>query len=176
MTRKDTMRRISENLPKVKIIICLRDPIKRIISHLNMVNTFTPRKRSLEDIIHNPEFVNRGKYYSLINNNILPFFDKSNIHIAIVDEHKFEQTDVEDSNIKGLMAKDKSRHINKTINPILEFLELEQLDIDYDYYYVGKYNKKEQADTSTINKLKEIYDPENSNLFNFIGRNIESWT
>ena len=86
------------------------------------------------------------------------------------NEHKFKQTDVEDSNIKGLMAKDKSRHINITINPILEFLELEQLDIDYEYYYVGKYNKKDQPDTNTINKLKEIYDPENSKLFNFIGR------
>ena len=176
MTRRETMSRISQNLPEVKIIICLRDPIKRIISHLNMVNTFTGRDRSLKDIVDNPEFLNRGKYFSLIENNILPFFDKSRLHISIVDENKFEQTDIKNSEIKGLMAKDNKRHINTTINPILEFLNLEKLDIDYDYYYVGKYNKKEEVDIETINRLKEIYAPENSKLFDFIERDIENWT
>ena len=176
MTRQETMYRISQNLPKVKIIVCLRDPIKRIISHLNMVNTFTSNHRSLKDILNNPEFIDRGKYFSLIKNNILPFFDKSRIHIAIVDENKYKQTDIKDSEIKGMKAKDEKRHINMAIDPILEFLDLEKLDIDYDYYYVGKYNKNEEIDTNSINKLKKIYDQENSKLFDFIGRDIESWT
>ena len=175
MTKKSTMARIKKNLPNVKIIICLRDPIKRIISHLNMVNTFTGNNRELKDIINNPEFINRGKYFSLIQNNILPYFDESNIHISIVDEYQFKQTDIKDSNIKGLMAKDNNRHINKTINPILQFLNLDKLDINYDYYYVGKYKTKKQEELETINKLKEIYDPENLKLFHLIGRTIDTW-
>jgi len=176
MTQKQTMLRISQNLPNVKIIVCLRDPVKRIISHLNMVNTFTSNHRALKDILNNPEFLDRGKYFSLIKNNILPFFDKSRIHIAIVDENKYKQTHVKDSEIKGMKARDEKRHINMTIDPMLEFLNLEKLDIDYDYYYVGKYNKKEEVDTESIDKLKNLYAKENSKLFDFIGRDIESWT
>ena len=63
-----------------------------------------------------------------------------------------------------------------TIDPILEFLDLEKLDIDYDYYYVGKYKENEEIDTRSIDKLKKIYAQENSKLFDFIGRDIESWT
>ena len=143
---------------------------------LNMVNTFNQAEKKLEDIIDNPEFINRGKYFNLIENNILPYFDRSRIHISIVDEHKFEQTDIKESKIKGLMAKDENKHINSTINPILSFLDLEKVDIDYEYYYVGKYNNKNDISSESIDKLKNIYKPENLKLFDFIGREIESWT
>jgi len=53
MTRKSTMEKIHKHLPDVKIIICLRNPVKRIISHLNMVNTYNKQNREIEEIINN---------------------------------------------------------------------------------------------------------------------------
>ena len=53
MTRKSTMEKIHKHLPDVKIIICLRNPVKRIISHLNMVNIYNKQNRVIEEIINN---------------------------------------------------------------------------------------------------------------------------
>lgn len=175
MTRKSTMEKIHKHLPDVKIIICLRNPVKRIISHLNMVNTYNQQNRGIEEIINNSEFVNRGNYYSLIKNNILPYFDKSNIHISIVDEQSYSTENVKDANIKGLMADDKTGHINSIMKPIFDFLSLENLDIEYNYYYVGKYKNNQEINDNTIIKLKNIYKDENEKLFEFIGKRIESW-
>ena len=182
MIKNKTMQRISRLVPNVKLIICLRDPVKRIVSHLNMVNTYKKKhgkkQRTIKDIINNPEFVNRGKYFTLINNNILPYFDISKIHISIVDEHPFEQESRNNDDTKNLWsrtANDNTRHINKTIDPILDFLDLEHLDINYNYYYVGKYNKKNELDSNTINSLKDIYENENKKLFDLIGREITAW-
>ena len=175
MTKKSTMQKIHKYAPNVKIIICLRDPVKRIISHLNMVNTFNNQNRKIDDVINNPEFVNRGKYYTLIKNNILPYFPKSNIHISIVDEEKPSATNVKYSNIKGLMADDSSGHINNTMKPIYDFLSIENLDIEYNYYYVGKYKKKKELNPETLKKIKKLYEEDNEKLFHFIGRRIESW-
>ena len=112
MYNKNVPKRISKLLPNVKLIICLRDPVKRIVSHLNMVNTYKKKhgkkQRVIKDIINNPEFVNRGKYFTLINNNILPYFDISKIHISIVDEYPFEQESRNNDNTKNLWISDNA--------------------------------------------------------------------
>ena len=175
MTKKTTMEKISQYIPNVKIIICLRNPVKRIISHLNMVNTFNNQDRKIDDILNNPEFIDRGKYYSLIKNNILPYFNKSNIHITIVDEENYSASNIKESDIKGLMADDKSGHINSTMKPIFNFLSLEDLEIEYKYYYVGKYKNQKEINPKTMAQLKNIYKEDNEKLFDFIGRRIQSW-
>ena len=73
------------------------------------------------------------------------------------------------------MADDEAGHINQTIDPILDFLSLKHLNINYSYYYVGKYNKKDKIDDDSMEALKEIYKGENKKLFDLIGREIKSW-
>ena len=73
------------------------------------------------------------------------------------------------------MADDKTGHINSIMKPIFDFLSLENLDIEYNYYYVGKYKNNQEINDNTIIKLKNIYKDENEKLFEFIGKRIESW-
>ena len=73
------------------------------------------------------------------------------------------------------MADDSSGHINNTMKPIYDFLSIENLDIEYNYYYVGKYKKKKELSPDILKKIKELYEEDNEKLFHFIGRRIESW-
>lgn len=90
---------IKERLPDVKLIVVLREPIKRLISHYDMVYRFGKENRSInlviEDQIKNIEYYRTtpfkdatGKYissgeYGRIINELYKTFKKSQIHILL---------------------------------------------------------------------------------------------
>ena len=90
---------IKLRLPSVKLIAVLREPIKRLISHYDMVSRFGKENRSLnsilEDQLKNIEHYRKtpfadptGKYivageYGRIFSDLLKNFDKSQIHILL---------------------------------------------------------------------------------------------
>lgn len=90
---------IKLKLPSVKLIAVLREPIKRLISHYDMVSRFGKENRSLnsilEDQLKNIEHYRKtpfadptGKYivageYGRIFSDLLKNFDKSQIHILL---------------------------------------------------------------------------------------------
>jgi len=90
---------IKLRLPNVKLIAIIREPIKRLISHYDMVYRFGKENRSinsvLEDQLKNIEYYRKtpfndptGKYivageYGRIFSHLLKNFDKNQIHILL---------------------------------------------------------------------------------------------
>jgi len=99
MMYPECFKSIKQTLPNVKLIAILRDPIKRLISHYDMVSRFGKENRTLnsilEDQLKNIEHYRKtpfadptGKYivageYGRIFSDLLKNFDKRQIHILL---------------------------------------------------------------------------------------------
>ena len=91
---KGSMRQIYKNIPDCKIILCLRNPVDRAYSHYQMHKT-GGRKNSTSPVFNMNVFMKystEGKYWYHIENNILPFFDETQILICDMEEMKNDST------------------------------------------------------------------------------------
>jgi hypothetical protein len=80
--------RIYENLPNIKLVCCLREPVDRIISaYLYSQTMYLDKKISLEEYAFQPDILKTSDYY----NNLLPFyrlFPQEQILVLFYDELK----------------------------------------------------------------------------------------
>jgi len=165
---KNVFQRLSIHSPDTKIIMCIREPSDRAYSEYQMqLHTQKGKhKNGFEKAMHNKGYLKRGQYYNMINNNVLPYFDKDKIHICIQEK--------------------MMNNTNDEINKIYEFLSLPKHEIDIaeinsadkdkkiDIYkkWSTKYSKMSDVSRKT---LKKYYKNHNENLFDFIGYRIEEW-
>ena len=161
MTDKRAMKQIQDVIPQVKLIVCLRDPIYRLISQVNMRRGKGKKFPNLtvSDILNNPEYIERGMYYKQIKENILSYFDSNQLLICITDEE--------------LECIEKSRQ--EMILKVQKFLNLPVEDLEFKNYKSKKYSSEFIVTKEEISKLKEIYQHPNEQLFSFLGREIKSW-
>lgn len=107
----DVPKRIHETIPDVKLIYLLRDPIDRIISHLH--HDLYRDRFKLEDIdsivLEDPQYIMTSNYYYQIQQYIKYFS---------LDKILFLET--------NSLKKD----LNKSLNQIAAFLELEDFNFD----------------------------------------------
>ena len=87
----NTAKLISEYFPDIKIIVCLRDPVKRAYSLYWYLKKFRAREKSKSFEIaikrHPDVYINSGKYYNLLQPYV-ELFPRENIGIFIVDDLK----------------------------------------------------------------------------------------
>lgn len=76
MIYPETFKQIKETLPDVKIIVTLRDPVARLISHFDMVTRFGAEKRSLNEAVED-QLLHIDHYRGT------PYNDKTGKYIAI---------------------------------------------------------------------------------------------
>ncbi|MDJ0598249.1 MAG: sulfotransferase [Crocosphaera sp.] len=177
ITNKLYMERLYSTIPDAKLIISLRDPVKRLISQINMRKKRFPDLK-LEDVINDDEYIGRGFYYSQIKNNVLSFYKKEKVHIVIIDKDEFtvqRNQGIIQEGLQGLSIEDNTNHTKRIMNEVFKFLEVSQLDLNYSYYYVGKYESDLGITEELLHKVKNIYKIENEKLFDFLGYRIDSW-
>jgi len=83
------LNRIYSYFPDVKIIIMLRNPYERSLSHLRHLAREKLQKDSVHMIRENQEIINNSLYYNYLK-TVFEIFDKENIHIVFFDEIKNE--------------------------------------------------------------------------------------
>jgi len=157
--------RIHQQIPEIKIIIILRDPIKRAYSqyshnvrngeeHLPFSKAIRLENKRLESIkkkycdfytrkeYYRYTYVERGKYSHYID-MWKKYFDPKKIHI-LKSESFFENP-------------------NEELNKIYTFLGLDHYNISHiDHYNKGEYKRK--MDIKDLNYLKTIYSQWNAKL------------
>jgi len=134
--------------PEMKIIICMRNPVKALISFYFMLkkNDFY-----LNDFNH--YFENNKYSYFYINYIIWANSFFKNIHYFILK--KYEKNPVEE------------------LNKIFKFLGVDEKEIEM--IHENKNNDKEEIENELIDKLREYYKEPNELLFKFLGRRIPEW-
>ncbi|MGA1868180.1 MAG: hypothetical protein ACMUJM_06490 [bacterium] len=177
MFSKLAMKRLYSIIPNAKLFICLRDPIRRLISQVNMRRRGDNANLKVSDVMDIPEYIERGMYYSQIQENVLPYFDPQQICIIISDEmdHTIDRKSAQKGETHGLMVRDLSNHINTIMERVFKFLHIPMINAEFKYHYVGDYNKGLVVSDQEVERLQEIYTQSNEQLFQFLGRRIGSW-
>lgn len=169
--------RIVEHLPRIKLIVLLRNPIERAYSQFNFQN-YTGKTRAYdplsfqeaikEDIYRyknniytkNDEFNYIYKYFSYVSRGIyydqlirwFKFFPKEQI-LVIKSEEFFKNTET-------------------VLEKVFEFIGLDFNDKQFDFkqYNKSSYN---ELDKKTHQYLEEFYKPHNAKLYKLLNEDFE---
>lgn len=170
---KSAMERISKYIPNVKLILCIREPVSRMYSEFQMQ---IPNQKFTIDLAKKRGYLNRSKYYNMIENNILPFFPKENLYFIIQERMKNSTSNEMNKLFKFLNVKELNYDFYKVSSQeaINRNLDLNK-DSEIKSFKVWntKYNK--QINKNIKNQLKDYFIEHNEKLFEFLNYRINEW-
>ena len=176
LNSKPSMRHIKINIPNVKLIACLRNPVDRAYSQWQMNN----KANKVPDFSYSlflKLYAKSGQYYNLINDNILPFFPKEQLHIIICEKMK-RNTTQEMNKVFDFLEIPNLDFQPKEINPILRQNRTRQEDIKKNHkekYFRVWSRHKGRLEGNERETLLNYYKPHNEKLFKFLGYEIKGW-
>ncbi|GBE17275.1 sulfotransferase domain protein [bacterium BMS3Abin15] len=110
---------ISEHFPKVKVLVFLRDPVKRAYSYYWFARKFTIKEKSstFEEALNDKSsyelYIDRGMYYRHLK-KYYDYFPRENIGVFFVDDLKKDATSFIQSVYSFLGVDD--RHVPESVN------------------------------------------------------------
>jgi hypothetical protein len=165
---RDSMRRIWEYNPDIKLIVLLRNPIERAYSHWNMERSRNADAYSFWEAITNEErrcrevlpfqhrvysYIDRGFYVDQIR-RIWHYFDRKNVLI--------------------LKSEDLQNEPQNTLNHICNFLEVDPLkNIEHKTTHATPYSS--QMDIREKNYLLSIFKNEIQRLESLLNWDLKHW-
>jgi len=172
-----THERIFSTIPKIKLIILLRNPIDRAYSHYLQSVKLGREKLSFEKAIdmeterldgEEEKMLKNENYYSLAYHNFA--YLTAGIYINRIKNWK-----IFFSNDQLLVLKSEELFSDPTliVNQVFNFLNLP----DFKLKKYGRYNYNQNQpsmDNSIRKRLVEFYKPHNEKLYDFLGKNF-SW-
>lgn len=166
-------KRIFEEIPKIKLIFLLRNPIDRAYSDYNMRKRAKLERLTFEAAIEKEislikkgenlleklelqdyfskfkPYLSRGHYYSQLQ-SWFNFFPRNQIHIGITEDLLENPQDI--------------------LNEIFSFLKLSDYNIpNLEKQNVGSYEK---LSIQTRSLLNDYFKPHNEKLYKFLGKNL----
>ena len=166
--KKWAMERIAKHCPNTKLILCVREPVSRMYSEVQMSEyRRMGNKHNFASIIQsNKGYVDRSKYFKRIKQHVLPFFPKEQLHVAVAE----------------WMKNDTANEINR----IYKFLGLKPFETQVLHQHSKDRDKRitqykvweteyPNMKTELHRKLQEDFKGQNEKLFNFIGFEIPEW-
>lgn len=169
---KKSIQRIKKNIPKIKLIVLLRNPIDRAYSNYHLGVRLGSESLSFEDSIKK-EIQLLEKENSFENDEIKKFLrPRSYIAKGLYYQQIKNWFDVfSKDQILVLNTENLSDKPNQTLKQIFEFLDLPNEKIqNIQNRKVGNYQKMNK---DTREYLKKIFKPQNEKLFKILGREFE---
>lgn len=195
--------RIKHCFPKVKLIVCLRNPIERAFSQYNFdkKSDFICAKNSFEKALKlKPSLIKQGFYYSQLK-RYFDLFSKENILVLIYEDIKKDPVRFIQSIYKFLKIDDKyiPKSISNPSNKRLEFRSVKLQITLYKIYTKLKLNrlfkklnleilaravkrlnttiksKREEMTQETRSYLQKIYQEDIKKLENLIQKDLSFW-
>jgi len=176
---KNIMKIISKNIPDVKLIFCLRNPVDRAFSNYLMNKRGRRVSQTYDYNLLRKRYFNDGKYITHIKNNILPFFDSMQMKICILEYMKkdltsemkkvFDFIGVEDLNYK---SKKVSVPLVRPGRTRIQDIEISRKEKFYRYWSTSN----EKLKGSVRKQSLEYFKPHNEKLFNYLGYKIDEWS
>lgn len=171
------LKRIKEFYPKMKFIVCLRNPIDQVYSHYNHQKLSGIELDSFETTLKKEEY--RKKLHMMrLEKNIynhqkiaidIPYlyFGEYSTHIKralkVFDHENFLFVDSDE-------LKTNTQHV---VNEIFDFLDLPKIDIKVKIHNSREYENKISSKTRI--ELSKYFEPFNKELETILKRNF-SWT
>lgn len=159
---KVCMERIARIVPDVKLILCVRNPVDRLVSWYNH-KIIRMKKSTLEEPPfssyhsfykgHMYDPLSTGCYADVITRNVLPFFPLERCFFIIQEQ----------------MAQNPEHEIQ----PVLRYLGLSEYPIECGYHNVSR--DKINIDPNTRNELLEYYYKHNEEFTRLTGIPVAHW-
>lgn len=147
------MKRISKYFPEVKIVILLRNPTDRFISHfyhMKSIDSKFDKYQSINDFVNDELYTShiaeRGLYINSLR-RCFKLFDRKNLHIVKSED---------------MFNNEISRF------EILNFLGIKNENIKFKHF---RSSIKDDILNNTLQKLNMFYEAHNSELYDFLGWN-----
>ena len=170
----DAMKRMSEHVPDVKLILNIRNPVDRAYSEYQMQRHKLSKSFDMS-LAGQRGYLYRGLYYLQISNNILPFFSKENLYVVIQERMK-SNTNYELNKLYDFLGVDQ--YDLKVKETTAEKATGRSLDLNKDgkdkNYKVWS-TKYESMPLELKDDLAQYYRKHNEKLFEFLGYKIEEW-
>ncbi|WP_299409518.1 sulfotransferase [Acaryochloris sp. IP29b_bin.148] len=200
LSHPDACLRIYHNLPDVKLIVVLRNPIKRAVSAINhhkrkgrispLLNSNTlllgilsgDEKYNSEELKY--QFISRGQYYSQIK-RYYDYFSSKSILVLSYEEDIVKHPTESLQKVCEFLGADPRFKFNKIERKVNSY-NIKTGELLLNYYipflkpinhYVGKIFPdfySDDLEESTICELQEFYSEDNEKLFDLLGRTINS--
>jgi len=175
---KDSMRAIKNNIPNVKLLICLRHPVDRAFSNYQMNQRAGKINQKFTYGLFTQRYAKGGKYFNQIKNKILKFFDRNQVHICVMEWMKRDPTTEMKKVFKFLGVPDLGFPAKEIGGELLKNHSRQQ-DIkknrQEEFYRVwSKFTKR--LNGNLRHQILNYYKPFNQDLFDFLGYRIEEWT
>lgn len=182
------LKRIFHYNSELKLILLLRDPVKRAFSSWNMYRDFKSRKNGIpKSILENK---NSNLYKELYESKDFPSFEESIKSELKKLKEKSELSEPSfirrgiyfnqvnslfklfpKSNILFLDFEDFVKDYSKILNEVLHFLEIEHFE--WSQFKLKEYNKRNyisKISEESEEMLKMFYEPHNLKLFNILNK------
>ena len=168
------LRRISELLPEVKIIVILRNPVDRAYSHYHHEVEKGRETLSFEDAVRMEEERLRGEFDKLMADEKYTSLNYSCYAYLLrgiyVDQLKRVYSYFEKSHVLILKSEDFFKDSQSTIDKVFQFLGLPGWQMEhFKKANVGSYQKMNSA---TRNRLLNYFEPHNHKLYEYLGINF----
>lgn len=180
INQENIIKRINQYVPDIKIILCLRNPVNRFLSHLNMNLNRKASGRiidvNFDKAINSDEYFKRALYADKIK-TLYNYFDPKNVLILINDEiTKSEYIGKAHKQFSARYA-DVGGESLDNLNICCDFLGVDQMNITPTIEFASHgYDKvKALVNEKQIKKIFEKYQKPNQDLFDLLGYEIESW-
>jgi hypothetical protein len=167
-------KRMAEVVPHIKIIICVRDPVTRLLSQVNMrMQSPRPQNLSFNHIMNSSEYFGRGLYFLHIC-NFIKYFPKDQILVVVQDDKQVDRVNVfKEEGVSGYIAKG-NEYVNNKMKEVYRFLEVPYHKTDYGFHFINAY-KETPYNKDQIEEIRKRYQEDNDKLFYYLNYRIESW-
>lgn len=176
LSRK-SMRLIHKYMPNTKMILCVRNPVDRAYSNWQMNTNSGKVPINFNYDLFEARYANAGRYYAHIENNFLPFFDRSQLHIYITEWGK-KDTPTEMNKVFDFLGVSNldlpKKRIGGTLLRNSTRLEDVKKNRKENYYRVWTKQKGRLGGPLREQCLK-YYETQNRRFFDFLGYKIKEW-
>lgn len=177
--KDSSMRYIHRYIPEVKIIICLRDPVERAISHYDLHKRW--RRLDLNQVFRHQDHklvIKEGIFVKYLKEYVFPNIPKRNIYFHVMEWAK--------------------KDLVKSLGKVYEFIGAEPFETSVDYTILEKDKHGEQHYTKLFinnsnyhiwrqrrfvktpleekQKMYNFFKPYNQQLFDLLGFEIKEWS
>ncbi len=167
-------KRIHSLLPNIKLILLLRNPVERALSHYYHEVNNGRENLSFEQAIEKESERLRGELEKMLENENYYSFNLQNysyvsrgIYIDMIK--KWHQNFSKDL-ILIIKSEDFFENPSKVLKEVFEFLDLPNYNLkQYQNFNIGRYPEMDEKIRKT---LREYYKPVNQRLYNYLGQHF----
>lgn len=178
--KRKSMRLIKENIPNVKLILCVRNPADRAFSNYQMHY----RRGKVENFsyglfLNDANYFKKGLYYNNLKNNVLPFFDADDIYICITEKMKADTSNemaklyrfLGVENFELDVVDDSKNMTKEKIGNFASYLRKNENRKCYVKWSMGT----DSLTGKLRREIVEYYKPYNKKFYEFLGYKIKEW-